>query len=143
MNTTTYWKSSEDGNTLVKFIEIPNDQVYAVEETMRSTAVFHGARAEQIIVLEIDKEEYTRHEPPNGEAKPLEWNQTFPSGLLLSKHLGFATNSVALALGKERRKLEQEAEERRKEIGENYRPAIRPKATLRGVTFQYLKDLKD
>jgi hypothetical protein len=117
----------DDGHVITRICEVPD---LTTEQVKRSILAAlddsipqPGRPGEPVAVMTIDREELARYKD-KGADQEIQPGQVFESALALSLALGYASKDVHLALSKAKKAGELEA-------------------TLRGVTFKYVKDLRD
>jgi hypothetical protein len=131
-----FWKQKGERAPLEFVAEVsdPNEEDSILQMIREIANQPSGSRAEEVMVTAIDEEKFERYEEPRGKAKPVKLGQKFRSAWALSLHLGYPHNAVVDALSRDRRR--QDAAH-----GPGHTVRLRPRGELRGVTFQYEKDV--
>jgi hypothetical protein len=139
----TFWEQDSAGDLHRKIGSVPAEYANAVRDFIRLLAAQGdgGARGEEVWVIDLDEAEFAKARASNPSILPIENEQVFPSGMHASVAVGYKTNEVATRLSKE--KSRQVAEATLKSGPEaaakmRYRPSVK----LRGVTFQYERDVR-
>lgn len=136
----TFW--IQKGNVMEAVITLPVLVADLYIARLRSAPVVHG-NSQPVRVLAVDEAEALKWREPRGTAKPVEVDQVFLSAQEASEHMGYPLyNEVGMKLSAERRRIKKEIEDKKgKEAADAFR--VRPKATVRGVLFQYEEDVKE
>lgn len=112
--------------------EVSEEDAAVLEDIFRAAAddLPGSGRAKGVYVVAVNTDTYHLYREKQ-DLPYVEMGQTFESALLASRYIGLATNQVAMAL----------AMARREGPPKDYIGPW-PTAIVRGVTFQYLEDVK-
>lgn len=130
-----------EANTVVRLSDIPSGCLPYLKSFLEDlgAGAGPGRPGMPVVVTAVDETELAAH----STAQPVTMDQTFPSAMALSMHLGFKFNSVGQALGRAAREMDKKAQEAWQREGHagKHTSRLRPQGTIRGVTFMYEKDL--
>jgi hypothetical protein len=144
VGTVTFWEQTGGGDLHRKIGSVPAEYADEVRQLIARLEAQGdgGARGEPVRVIEIDEKVFEEERRRNPRIQTVQVNQLFPSAKHASDAMAYAQNDVATQLSKEKNKRIREVEQ--KYGVESLRTIrLRPSATLRGVTFQYEKDVPD
>jgi hypothetical protein len=129
------WIQTEGDPPVMEFVAAVDENLAEslVGMVRDAAATPAGGRSERVVVVAIDEETLMQNA---GKVKPVHKDQTFPSAMALSVHLGYPFNAVTQEISKDRRRLDAKA-------GPGHTFRLRPEGTLRGVTFMLEKDVPE
>jgi hypothetical protein len=136
-----FWEQEEGGSVHRLVGTVPAELAEAVRALIHERAAFAdaGSRAEPVCVIAVDEEEFARERSLNRSIQTVEDGQMFPSAVHASEAMGYKTNDVATRLSKARADSERDAAAKFGDSAKTMR--FRPSVKLRGVMFQYERDL--
>lgn len=110
--------------------EVSEEDAAVLEDIFRAAAddLPGSGRAKGVYVVAVNTDVYHLYREKQ-DLPYVEMGQKFESALLASRYIGLTTNQVAMALAAARREAIPDL-------------SPWPVATVRGVTFQYLEDVK-